>query len=92
MNDLAHLKPYIQPTRQLGEISIGFTHWLGQKQVAIHRYPHYNQIALGRFPMSVIDDYTIRTILNSPKKNKIKEVNPLIKDIKGKEMVISNSN
>lgn len=23
-----------------------------------------NQIALGRLPMSVIDDYTIRTILN----------------------------
>lgn len=28
---------------------------------------NYNQIALGRLPMSVIDDYTIRTILNSPK-------------------------
>ena len=27
---------------------------------------NYNQIALGRLPMSVIDDYTIRTILNSP--------------------------
>ncbi|TYH88261.1 hypothetical protein ES332_D01G175300v1 [Gossypium tomentosum] len=26
---------------------------------------NYNQIALGRLPMSVIDDYTIRTILNS---------------------------
>ncbi|KAM4069229.1 hypothetical protein ACB094_12G074200 [Castanea mollissima] len=25
---------------------------------------NYNQIALGRLPMSVIDDYTIRTILN----------------------------
>jgi ferredoxin len=31
---------------------------------------NYNQIALGRLPMSVIDDYTIRTILNSPKKKK----------------------
>ena len=27
---------------------------------------NYNQIALGRLPLSVIDDYTIRTILNSP--------------------------
>ncbi|XP_028052110.1 uncharacterized protein LOC114256654 [Camellia sinensis] len=27
---------------------------------------NYNQIALGRLPMSVIEDYTIRTILNSP--------------------------
>ncbi|MCL3782775.1 4Fe-4S dicluster domain-containing protein, partial [Prolixibacteraceae bacterium JC049] len=27
---------------------------------------NYNQIALGRLPMSVIDDYTIRTIWNSP--------------------------
>nr|YP_009900002.1 NADH dehydrogenase subunit I [Noccaea vesicaria]QKK46897.1 NADH dehydrogenase subunit I [Noccaea vesicaria] len=36
---------------------------------------NYNQIALGRLPMSVIDDYTIRTILNSPQK---KRVNPLI--------------
>ncbi|CAK9152005.1 unnamed protein product [Ilex paraguariensis] len=27
---------------------------------------NYNQIALGRLPMSVIDDYTIRTVLNSP--------------------------
>ncbi|PWA50281.1 NADH dehydrogenase subunit 1, plastid (chloroplast) [Artemisia annua] len=27
---------------------------------------NYNQIALGRLPMSVIDDYTIRTILNLP--------------------------
>ncbi|KAK8356415.1 hypothetical protein V6Z12_A05G353300 [Gossypium hirsutum] len=26
---------------------------------------NYNQIALGHLPMSVIDDYTIRTILNS---------------------------
>ncbi|KAL1120441.1 hypothetical protein V6Z11_D01G165900 [Gossypium hirsutum] len=26
---------------------------------------NYNQIALGRLPMSVIDDYTIRAILNS---------------------------
>jgi len=26
---------------------------------------NYNQIALGRLPMSIIDDYTIRTILNS---------------------------
>ncbi|MFS8006622.1 hypothetical protein Hanom_Chr14g01251381 [Helianthus anomalus] len=25
---------------------------------------NYNQIALGRLPMSIIDDYTIRTILN----------------------------
>uniref|UniRef100_A0A3B4AJH9 NADH dehydrogenase [ubiquinone] iron-sulfur protein 8, mitochondrial n=1 Tax=Periophthalmus magnuspinnatus TaxID=409849 RepID=A0A3B4AJH9_9GOBI len=32
---------------------------------------NYNQIALGRLPISVIDDYTIRTILNSPQiKNK----------------------
>ncbi|KAL4653671.1 hypothetical protein ACB092_01G322200 [Castanea dentata] len=31
---------------------------------------NYNQIALGHLPMSVIDDYTIRTILNSPKKKK----------------------
>lgn len=29
---------------------------------------NYNQIALGRLPMSVIDDYTIRTILNSPQR------------------------
>ncbi|KAM4107945.1 hypothetical protein ACB094_03G006600 [Castanea mollissima] len=34
---------------------------------------NYNQIALGRLPMSVIDDYTIRTILNSPKKKKRKK-------------------
>nr|YP_010587022.1 NADH dehydrogenase subunit I [Amsonia elliptica]UZZ45948.1 NADH dehydrogenase subunit I [Amsonia elliptica] len=27
---------------------------------------NYNQIALGRLPTSVIDDYTIRTISNSP--------------------------
>ncbi|KAJ9535127.1 hypothetical protein OSB04_un001794 [Centaurea solstitialis] len=27
---------------------------------------NYNQIALGRLPMSVIDDYTIRTIFNLP--------------------------
>ena len=27
---------------------------------------NYNQIALGRLPMSVIDDFTIRTVLNSP--------------------------
>ncbi|KAF8025550.1 hypothetical protein BT93_F2401 [Corymbia citriodora subsp. variegata] len=27
---------------------------------------NYNQIALGRLPMSVINDYTIRTISNSP--------------------------
>ncbi|KAL9990876.1 putative NADH:ubiquinone reductase (H(+)-translocating) [Helianthus debilis subsp. tardiflorus] len=27
---------------------------------------NYNQIALGRLPMSIIDDYTIRTILNLP--------------------------
>nr|YP_010044282.1 NADH-plastoquinone oxidoreductase subunit I [Elaeocarpus braceanus]QPF22903.1 NADH-plastoquinone oxidoreductase subunit I [Elaeocarpus braceanus] len=27
---------------------------------------NYNQIALGRLPMSVIDDYTIRTVFNSP--------------------------
>ncbi|KAL6320177.1 hypothetical protein AAG906_004686 [Vitis piasezkii] len=27
---------------------------------------NYNQIALGRLPMLVIDDYTIRIILNSP--------------------------
>ena len=27
---------------------------------------NYNQIALGRLPLSVIDDYTIRTIGNSP--------------------------
>ncbi|KAK7809363.1 NADH-plastoquinone oxidoreductase subunit I (chloroplast) [Quercus suber] len=33
---------------------------------------NYNQIALGRLPMSVIDDYTIRTILNSPKNKKKK--------------------
>jgi len=26
---------------------------------------NYNQIALGRLPMSVIGDYTIRTITNS---------------------------
>ena len=34
---------------------------------------NYNQIALGRLPMPVIEDYTIRTILNSPtnKKRKI---------------------
>ncbi|CAF2000245.1 unnamed protein product, partial [Brassica napus] len=32
---------------------------------------NYNQIALGRLPMSVIDDYTIRTILNSPQKKKM---------------------
>nr|YP_009489197.1 NADH-plastoquinone oxidoreductase subunit I [Prunus mongolica]AWE09545.1 NADH-plastoquinone oxidoreductase subunit I [Prunus mongolica]WRK68828.1 NADH dehydrogenase subunit I [Prunus mongolica] len=31
---------------------------------------NYNQIALGRLPMSVIDDYTIRTIFNSPQKKK----------------------
>nr|YP_009945901.1 NADH dehydrogenase subunit I [Potentilla dickinsii var. glabrata]QOE56423.1 NADH dehydrogenase subunit I [Potentilla dickinsii var. glabrata] len=32
---------------------------------------NYNQIALGRLPMSVVDDYTIRTIFNSPQiKNK----------------------
>ena len=30
---------------------------------------NYNQIALGRLPMSVINDYTIRTILNSPHKS-----------------------
>ncbi|CAI0465893.1 unnamed protein product [Linum tenue] len=29
---------------------------------------NYNQIALGRLPMPVINDYTIRTILNSPNK------------------------
>ena len=51
---------------------------------------NYNQITLGRLLMSVIDNYTIRTILNSPKKEE--EANPLIKDIKDKEMVISNSN
>nr|YP_009571230.1 NADH-plastoquinone oxidoreductase subunit I [Basella alba]YP_010139668.1 NADH-plastoquinone oxidoreductase subunit I [Gynura cusimbua]QBC66637.1 NADH-plastoquinone oxidoreductase subunit I [Basella alba]QQK55883.1 NADH-plastoquinone oxidoreductase subunit I [Gynura cusimbua]WLS54864.1 NADH-plastoquinone oxidoreductase subunit I [Basella alba] len=27
---------------------------------------NYNQIALGRLPISITDDYTIRTILNSP--------------------------
>lgn len=27
---------------------------------------NYNQIALGQLPVSVIDDYTIRTILNLP--------------------------
>lgn len=27
---------------------------------------NYNQISLGRLPISVVDDYTIRTILNSP--------------------------
>ena len=26
---------------------------------------NYNQIALGRLPMSVIGDYTVRTIMNS---------------------------
>jgi hypothetical protein len=30
---------------------------------------NYNQIALGRLPMSVIDDYTIRTISNLPQIN-----------------------
>ncbi|KAL5567424.1 hypothetical protein UlMin_030588 [Ulmus minor] len=30
---------------------------------------NYNQIVLGRLPMSVINDYTIRTILNSPHKS-----------------------
>ena len=37
---------------------------------------NYNQIALGRLPMSVIDDYTIRTIWNSPQTKN--GVNPLI--------------
>lgn len=31
-----------------------------------HHELNYNEIALGRLPLSVIDDYTIRTILNSP--------------------------
>ncbi|KAL5566343.1 hypothetical protein UlMin_029507 [Ulmus minor] len=30
---------------------------------------NYNQIVLGHLPMSVINDYTIRTILNSPHKS-----------------------
>jgi hypothetical protein len=38
---------------------------------------NYNQIALGRLPMSVIDDYTIRTILNSPQ-SLIKMSKPLL--------------
>lgn len=31
---------------------------------------NYNQIALGRLPMSVIGDYTIRTIMNSTQTKK----------------------
>ena len=41
---------------------------------------NYNQIALGRLPMSVIDDYTIRTILNSPQSLIKMDKPPLIKD------------
>ncbi|MBO0222555.1 hypothetical protein J0689_25055, partial [Vibrio parahaemolyticus] len=37
---------------------------------------NYNQIALGRLPMSVIVDYTIRTIWNPPQTKN--GVNPLI--------------
>nr|YP_009221864.1 NADH-plastoquinone oxidoreductase subunit I [Mesembryanthemum crystallinum]AIS35740.1 NADH-plastoquinone oxidoreductase subunit I [Mesembryanthemum crystallinum]WOC30666.1 NADH-plastoquinone oxidoreductase subunit I [Mesembryanthemum crystallinum] len=33
---------------------------------------NYNQIALGRLPISITDDYTIRTILNSPQTKKDK--------------------
>ena len=38
---------------------------------------NYNQIALGRLPISVIDDYTIRTISTLPQ---LKRSKPLIKD------------
>ena len=35
---------------------------------------NYNQIALGRLPISVLDDYTIRTIFNSPQIKKSKSL------------------
>ncbi len=34
---------------------------------------NYNQIALGRLPISIIGDYTIQTIMNSTQINKIKD-------------------